>query len=212
MVSVLAWPGVDSNAVYTLTESARDRAVFSIDTAGGLRVVKEFALGNDYALTCRVRIENNSKQAIETPAFGVAVGTAGQLDEQDDATYVNADYWGKDVTTTGRANVTYTPASSMAERGCVHHVCSPMGGGEEPLLHVGADAEGPGCRIPRAEGGVAAPAHALGQDGASGRARVVVDGKCEGGRGRFGHAVSSSSTQDRRNTNASSRSATSRRK
>ncbi|MBI5820108.1 MAG: membrane protein insertase YidC [Verrucomicrobia bacterium] len=113
VASVLAWPGADSNAVYTLTESARDRVVFTSDAVVGLRIVKEFALGNDYTLTCRVRIENNGKQAVETPAFGVAVGTAGQLDELDDATYVNADYWGSGVSPTGRAQVTYTPASSM---------------------------------------------------------------------------------------------------
>ncbi|MBI5684839.1 MAG: membrane protein insertase YidC [Verrucomicrobia bacterium] len=114
-VSVLAWPGADSNAVFTLTESTRDRAVFTSDAAGGLRVVKEFALGDDYTLTCRVRTENLNKQAVETPAFGVAVGTAAQLDAQDDPTYVNADHWEGALSLTGRAKATYTLASSMSQ-------------------------------------------------------------------------------------------------
>lgn len=114
-VSVLAWLGADSNAVYTLTESTTNRVVFTSDAAGGLRVVKEFALGGDYALTCRVRIENLNKQAVETPAFGVAVGTAAQLDAQDDATYVNADHWEGALSYTGRAKATYNAASSMSK-------------------------------------------------------------------------------------------------
>jgi YidC/Oxa1 family membrane protein insertase len=113
-VLALAWPGADSNAVYSLTESTPERAVFTSDAAGGLRVVKEFALANDYGLTCRVRIENLNKQAVETPAFGVALGTAAQLDEQDDATYVNADHWEGALSFTGRAKATYTLASSMS--------------------------------------------------------------------------------------------------
>ncbi|MCX6898785.1 MAG: membrane protein insertase YidC [Verrucomicrobia bacterium] len=115
VVSVLAWPGADSNAVYTLTDGGPDRVVFTSDAAGGLRIVKEFALGDDYSLTCRVRIENNGKQAVETPALGVAVGTAAQLDAKDDATYVNADHWEGGVSYTGRAKATYTPASSMVK-------------------------------------------------------------------------------------------------
>ena len=114
-VSVLAWPGADSNAVFALTESAPDRVVFTGDAAGGLRIVKEFTLGSNYVLSCRVRIENLNKQPVETPAFGVAVGTSAQLDEQDDPTYVNADHWEGALSTTGRAKAIYTLASSMSQ-------------------------------------------------------------------------------------------------
>ncbi len=110
----LAWPGVDSNAVFALTESSPDRAIFTSDVADGLRIVKEIVLGTDYVVTCKMRLENTGTHPVTTPAFGVAVGTAGQLDEHDDATFVYADVWdGVSVSPTGRAKVTYTAASSM---------------------------------------------------------------------------------------------------
>ncbi len=116
-IAPLAWLGADSNAVFTLTESAPDRAVFTSDTAGGLRIVKEIALAGDYGLTCKLRFENTGTRPVETPAFGVAVGTAGQLDAHDDATFVNADFWdGGPLSLTGRAKATYTPASSLVKK------------------------------------------------------------------------------------------------
>ena len=117
IISPLAWPGADSNAVFTLTENAPDRVVLTANAADGLRIVKEFALSGDYMLTCKVRLENTGTRPMETPAFGVAVGTAGQLDEHDDATFVYADYWdGGPLSLTGRAKATYTAASSLAKK------------------------------------------------------------------------------------------------
>ena len=116
-VAPLAWPGADSNAVFALTESGPDRAVFTSDTTGGLRIVKEFALAGDYRLTCKLRFENTGTRPVETPAFGVAVGTAGQLDAHDDATYVKTDFWdGGPLSLTGRAKATYTAAGSLVKK------------------------------------------------------------------------------------------------
>jgi YidC/Oxa1 family membrane protein insertase len=115
-----AWPGADTNAVYALRETVKDRAVFACDlpaAGGGLRVVKEFQLGSNYVLTCRLRFENTGKQPLATPAWGVLLGTAGQLHEKDDPTFVNVDFWnGQAVSMTGRAKAEYHVASSLAKK------------------------------------------------------------------------------------------------
>ncbi|MBI5394683.1 MAG: membrane protein insertase YidC [Verrucomicrobia bacterium] len=115
LAALAAWPGADTNAAYTLRDSAKDRAVFACDAPGGLRIVKEFVLGADYTLKCKLRLENAGAQPLAVPAWGLSLGTVGQLDENDDATFVNADYWdGAAVSMTGRANASYHVASSLA--------------------------------------------------------------------------------------------------
>ncbi len=114
LAALAAWPGTDTNAAYTLRDSAKDRAVFACDVPGGLRIVKEFALGADYTLKCKLRLENAGAQPLAVPAWGLALGTVGQLDETDDATFVNADYWdGSNISMTGRAKAAYHVASSL---------------------------------------------------------------------------------------------------
>jgi YidC/Oxa1 family membrane protein insertase len=114
VVSTQPWRGADSRAIYTLTESGPDRVVFTSEAMDGLRIVKEFALSGEYGLVCKLRLENTGTRPLETPAFGVEIGTAGQLDAQDDPTFVKADYWdGGPLSLTGRANAVYTAASSL---------------------------------------------------------------------------------------------------
>ncbi|MBM3889368.1 MAG: membrane protein insertase YidC [Verrucomicrobia bacterium] len=117
VLALADWPGADSNAVYSVQQISPTNAVVTCDAAGGLRVVKEFRLTGDYVIGCRVRFENAGKQPQQTPAFGVALGTAAQLHALDDVTYVSLDFWdGGPLTMTGRAKVSYNAASSLASR------------------------------------------------------------------------------------------------
>ncbi|MCX7826262.1 MAG: membrane protein insertase YidC [Verrucomicrobiae bacterium] len=117
VLALADWPGADSNAVYGLQQASPTNAVVTCETAGGIKIAKEFRLGADSVIGCRMRFENAGQQTQQTPAFGVALGTAAQLDALDDPTFVSLDYWdGGPLSVTGRAKASYNAASSLASK------------------------------------------------------------------------------------------------
>ena len=74
------------NRSFTLEEVGADKVVFALnDTASGLRVVKEYRLGNDYLVTAKIRFQNISdmskEKTLRSQAFLLDLSKLDKSDE-----------------------------------------------------------------------------------------------------------------------------------
>ncbi|HKQ38908.1 MAG TPA: membrane protein insertase YidC, partial [Verrucomicrobiae bacterium] len=91
VLAVLGSEALLGDGLFQLTRDGQIvRAVKTL--TNGLRITKEFAVSSNYLVTAKVRLENQSAQALALPAQAVAIGTGSALGARDDPTTLGS-YW-----------------------------------------------------------------------------------------------------------------------
>jgi YidC/Oxa1 family membrane protein insertase len=103
-VPVLAVPGENSpgDDSYALTQPASNIVRAEKTLAGGLRVVKEFNVGDcgtNYLFTAKIRLENTSSNSLQIPRRELVVGTTTVIGPLDDLTTLGAMWYNGDKST-----------------------------------------------------------------------------------------------------------------
>jgi len=91
VMAVLGPEAMQGDGLFQVTQNG-DVVRAEKTLTNGLRIIKEFAVGTNYLMTVKVRLENQSGQPLALPAYEIAVGTASILGARDDPAKLGA-YW-----------------------------------------------------------------------------------------------------------------------
>lgn len=91
VMALLGGEAVQGDGVYTLSQTGQTvRAEKTL--VSGLRVIKDFTIGTNYLIACKMRLENQSQQPLSLPSQELSFGTASIFGARDDPSKL-AVYW-----------------------------------------------------------------------------------------------------------------------
>jgi YidC/Oxa1 family membrane protein insertase len=83
-LALLGGEAIEGDGIFKLTRTGSASLRAEKELPGGLHLAKEFALGSNFLITARVRLENRSGQALALPAHELVLGTATPMGPHDD--------------------------------------------------------------------------------------------------------------------------------